>query len=95
MNMKTLFISALLLILNFNLYSQSNNLFKVYPNPVTTELKINSSEQIVKIEIYNILGAIELTTNQNAINVQELKPGIYFAKAYSSKGIAIQKFIKQ
>jgi PKD repeat protein len=78
---------------------------EVYPNPVKDILKINFGNPVegtILIEILNIAGQVtysqELTTdgfNQTAINVQHLKPGIYFLKVINGNyPFADRKFIK-
>ena len=86
--------------------SLSNNeiekdIFKVYPNPVSSTLFIKESNNnlISKIKIYNQFGQeIKLvnTDFKNGINVSELSNGIYFAQISSQNNSenSIIKFIK-
>jgi PKD repeat protein len=78
---------------------------EVYPNPVKEMLKINFGNPVegnLNIEIMNIAGqrvfAQQLKTdglNQAAINVQNLKSGIYFLRLTNGKYlITDRKFIK-
>jgi len=78
---------------------------EVYPNPVKDILKINFGHPVegtIDIEIMNIAGQIaysqQLITDgfsQTAINVQHLKPGIYFLRVINgSFPFTGRKFIK-
>jgi hypothetical protein len=77
----------------------------IYPNPVKDILKINFGNPVegtILIEIMNIAGqraySQRMTTDgfsQTAINVQQLKPGIYFLKVINGgEPFADRKFIK-
>lgn len=74
---------------------QYNILFDMYPNPAKNELHIINKELISKLEIYNIEGQLQFSTINSIINISDLKPGVYFIKAFSVKGIVSQKFIKE
>ena len=78
---------------------------EVYPNPVKNILKINFGNPVegtIHVEIMNIDGQLtysqQITTDgfsQTAINVQHLKPGIYFLRVLNgSNPFADRKFIK-
>lgn len=77
----------------------------IYPNPVKDILKINFGNPVegsILIEIMNIAGQLvysqQMTIDgfsQTAINVQQLKPGIYFLRVINGgKPFADRKFIK-
>ncbi|NEN24927.1 T9SS type A sorting domain-containing protein [Cryomorpha ignava] len=74
--------------------SHSNQLIEIYPNPAADELHIINKEQLSKIEIYNSLGQLQLTTTQALIDISILKSGVYILKAWSEKSYASQKFMK-
>jgi PKD repeat protein len=78
---------------------------KIYPNPVNEMLKINFGNPVqgkLLIEIMNIAGQIAYTQELNtegfshaAVNVQQLKAGIYFLRISNGKlPVADRKFIK-
>jgi hypothetical protein len=73
----------------------SNKLFDMYPNPATDVLNIINKELISKIEIYDVVGKLQLTTVTSAIDISALKKGIFLVKAYSKNGTVTQKFIKK
>ena len=68
---------------------------KLFPNPTFNNLKITSSFEIHKIELFTINGKkIKLKDNLNNINVAHLPPGLYFLKIYSEQKIIKRSFIK-
>lgn len=71
------------------------NLFDLYPNPATNILTIVNKEIISNIEVYNVSGQLQFTTVQSTIDISHLSAGVYFIKAYSTKGTTTAKFIKQ
>ena len=70
---------------------------KIYPNPVSDILSVESKLALKKIEIYSILGqkVKEINSDFNSISTNQLSNGIFLIKIYSEKGIAVRKLIKQ
>ncbi len=70
---------------------------KLYPNPVSDILSVESKLALKKIEIYSILGqkVKEINSDFNSISTNQLSRGIFLIKIYSEKGIAVRKLIKQ
>ena len=71
--------------------------FVVQPNPTTGALRLDTSIRIEKIEVYDNLGhLLQANSLQNqALNIGNLPAGIYFLKAFSKTGVAVQKIVKQ
>ena len=73
--------------------------FKLYPNPASSELTIESKSTISSYGITNMLG--QEVVNKNAANAVEtieignLQPGIYFLKVVSDGNFSTQRFIKK
>ncbi len=69
----------------------------VYPNPITSEVVIKSSQQI-NIFIFDLLGKLVYqSTNENtlhSISTAEWTNGIYNYRAYSKDGMSTGKLIK-
>ncbi|MFI5196461.1 MAG: T9SS type A sorting domain-containing protein [Chitinophagales bacterium] len=69
---------------------------KVYPNPATTEITIEASEQVTAIAISNLVGQTIYTQTCNAknieVNIANLPSGIYFVKV---NGTVVRKFVKE
>ncbi|MFY7670833.1 T9SS type A sorting domain-containing protein [Tenacibaculum sp. MEBiC06402] len=74
----------------------SSNEFKIYPNPTSSVLNINSNYTINKIEVYSVLGKQLLTqNNKNHIDVSTLSKGVYFMHVFiENKNTIKYKFVK-
>ncbi|MDD3743325.1 MAG: T9SS type A sorting domain-containing protein [Lentimicrobiaceae bacterium] len=74
---------------------------KMYPNPVSNELIINSSNIVKEVTITSMLGKMIYTGQLNkngdtVINTGELSSGLYFVTFYGNDGSrAVQKLVKQ
>ena len=79
---------------NISATNLSNNLFDMYPNPATDQIKIINKKTILSIEVVNTQGQILITTKKSSIDISALASGIYFIKAYSNDGVASERFIK-
>ncbi|WP_299212729.1 T9SS type A sorting domain-containing protein [uncultured Aquimarina sp.] len=73
----------------------------IFPNPVSDQFVITSSDKIQKVQIYNALGKLVATENLNNktnpskhINVSFLTKGIYIVKVFTEYGTYSQKLIK-
>ena len=72
---------------------------KLYPNPVSSKLMIESEEKLLSYQITSLkgdlLGAGQLNAGQRQlISVDHLKQGMYFIHIQSSKGYQTLQFIK-
>jgi Secretion system C-terminal sorting domain len=71
-------------ITGFNEHNSILNRIKIYPNPFSSKLEIQSSEKLRQIIIYDLLGETvyqkEFTTNktEEELNLSFLQLGIYF-----------------
>jgi uncharacterized delta-60 repeat protein len=69
-----------------------------YPNPVKDYYSISNTENITKIELFNILGQLQYSNNYDKNNVEidftSLQSGLYFAKIYADNKSAVIKIIK-
>tara|TARA_B100000287_G_C19978830_1_gene521614 strand:- start:32 stop:514 length:483 start_codon:yes stop_codon:yes gene_type:complete len=72
------------------------NEIRLYPNPVTNILNINTDKEISKIEIFDALGRIILSKsdNTNTIDVSELENGIYSIAIIFNSNKIIKRFSK-
>lgn len=60
----------------------------VFPNPTTTYINIETGLKVMKIEILNLSGQVELISNhQNLINTSALTKGFYICKITTENGI--------
>lgn len=63
----------------------------IYPNPVNDKIFIESSENIKVIQVYDLLGKLELETTQKIIELNHLVQGVYILKVIHRDG-AIRNF---
>ena len=79
--------------------SAGSNRIELFPNPAKTILNINSKEFVSQVEIYSLTGArvkdIKPSSKKIKLSISDLKPGIYFVKVYSEKGITTSKLVVQ
>ncbi len=74
--------------------------FTVYPNPVKSELNINTQGQnINNITVFSAIGKTEnqLSKNNssNTLDVSRLNNGVYFIKIETDKKTEVKKFVKK
>ncbi|MCG2792143.1 MAG: T9SS type A sorting domain-containing protein [Weeksellaceae bacterium] len=74
----------------------SKNKLSVYPNPTSDYLKINSSEKISSVLVYDLSGKnIPVQFDGQAVNVQPLAKGTYMISIKIGTEVNVQKFIKK
>lgn len=72
------------------------NSYKLYPNPTNGILKIQSSEEIENISIYNQLGQLIKSQKATEIDLTDATMGMYLVKIKFENGqSAVQKIIKK
>ena len=83
-------------IISSNTNIDFTNTMKVYPNPVTNHLTIESTSEIESLEIYDTNGRKILgqKSNDNSIDVSHLSAGSYIIRCITDQGIEISPFIK-
>ncbi len=69
--------------------------FKLYPNPVKTQftIELDSSVQLEKVSIYNLLGQAVLTSEEHIINTSKLASGSYIVEITTNQGKGAEKLI--
>ena len=82
-------------VVNFNCGASPK--IAMYPNPVKDMLHLKSDNSISKVEIFSTNGLLVMKddSENDIIDMNELKSGMYFIRVYSSEGVAVMKFIKQ
>lgn len=70
--------------------------FNFYPNPIEDYLHIVTNENINKIEVYNIMGALVLEEMQisDKIDLSQLNGGVYFVRINTDKGTIVKRIVK-
>ncbi|XOV66494.1 MAG: T9SS type A sorting domain-containing protein [Fluviicola sp.] len=71
---------------------------KVYPNPAKDQLKIKASENINRVDIVSVSGAIvksvELfNTSETTVNVSDVTNGVYLANIYTENEKIVKRMI--
>ena len=83
-----------------SIFTQPNEFtYSMYPNPVVTMLNINNTNDVSKVNIYDVNGRLVQTMDvfaqQNiTLNVAELQTGVYFVNVYNKTGVQTAKFVK-
>ena len=75
----------------------------LYPNPAKNEVNLvyNEASDVKNIAVYNIIGKVmavyKVGSTSANLDLNNMPPGIYFAKLYSSAGnvVATRKFTKK
>ncbi len=69
---------------------------KIFPNPVKNNIFIESKEEVIKIEVYNLLGKKVLEKeNSNFVDLSLLKPNMYLIKVHSAYLSSVKRIIKK
>ncbi|MFY1045632.1 T9SS type A sorting domain-containing protein [Chryseobacterium sp. GP-SGM7] len=69
--------------------------FKIYPNPVTDFIVIETKDDIKNINIYSISGQKVMNTLHKKINIQSFPSGVYFVEIKTYKSTTTHKIIKK
>ena len=84
-------------ILSTTTFNELDINLKVYPNPASNQILIDSNNQYIRVLIIDVMGKIVkiVTPSDNIIDVSGLIKGVYFLKIETSKGVLSTKFIKE
>lgn len=67
---------------------------KIYPNPVNDVINITATQNINKVEIYDILGKLVLETiHTNQIKISQLTQGLYLMKIHANNEAITKKIV--
>ncbi|MFY7860751.1 MAG: T9SS type A sorting domain-containing protein [Chitinophagales bacterium] len=68
---------------------------RVYPQPIKGITKVTSDLEVLRVEVYNILGSKVLDRNgEGDLDFSNLQPGYYIVKASTEKGELIKRVQK-
>ncbi|WP_418638288.1 LamG-like jellyroll fold domain-containing protein [Winogradskyella sp.] len=74
----------------------SENDIKLYPNPTTSILNIEMTQNLKQVSIYSVLGAEVLRTQNETIDVSGLSNGIFLIKIEDETGnVTTKRFVKK
>jgi hypothetical protein len=69
--------------------------FKLYPNPASNEftIELGNSTTLEKVNIFNNIGQLVLSSNESRIKTTSLAKGIYLVKVTTNEGTSAKKII--
>lgn len=78
-----------------NTHQLTKESIKIYPNPTSDLIQIQSELVISKIDVVNMFGQVISTTHlSTSVDLSQVPTGIYFLKIYSGKQSYLKKVIK-
>ncbi len=81
-------------ILSVDLFE--TNRFRIFPNPASTQLNIETDVSFSKLTIYNLQGKKLLESAHASVNIEGLSKGIYLIKVEGENNkIVTERFIKE
>jgi Leucine-rich repeat (LRR) protein len=66
----------------------------IHPNPASSQITIDTDEQIETIMIFNMYGSFVQQESTATFSIEELSLGVYFANVQTSAGMACVRFVK-
>jgi hypothetical protein len=74
--------------------------YQVFPNPFTNNIQIISSEQMIELSVYDMVGKkiwqkTTANTNAETIDLGALNVGVYLLKIKTPEGLMTHKLVKQ
>jgi hypothetical protein len=70
------------------------NTVSIYPNPTKDKIQINSKTEILKVEVFNILGNKIIEFNDSKLELGQFQNGMYLLKIHTNKSIVSKRIIK-
>lgn len=78
--------------------AELSNAVKLYPNPATSTISIDTKLTLDTVEIYNVLGKqvmqIQAVSNQT-IPIEALQSGVYIMKIHANHASVTKRFVKK
>lgn len=83
--------------LSISEYFLTSDFIQIYPNPTSGIIKLKDviNKDIQYIKVVDLLGKIYKTSSNNSIDIEDLKPGVYFLKIKIQDKILKRKIIKE
>lgn len=69
--------------------------FRIYPNPTSDFIQIESSEKVKEVNIFSALGQKVMTSQTTKINVKSLDTGVYWMEIKTTNSSTIHKIVKK
>nr|WP_294936310.1 T9SS type A sorting domain-containing protein [uncultured Flavobacterium sp.] len=74
----------------------ATTIFRMYPNPVTSILNVQSEELVNRMEVYSLEGQLVKESAENKMDVSNLQSGFYIIKVITDDNkTGVGKFIKK
>ena len=67
----------------------------VYPNPTSSQITIDTDEQVEEVTVLNTYGSIVLTSNSKSFSIENLTTGVYIMNIKTESGIVRSRFVKK
>ncbi len=68
----------------------------IYPNPISSQLKIESGElRVNNVQLLDIAGKLVFEIQQTKFDIGHLPKGVYSVKIFTDKGVVLRKIVKQ
>lgn len=80
---------------DLNQITNNSNHMILFPNPSSSNLTIQTIEEIKAVYIFNTLGDLVQTEKTNSFSVEQLSSGIYMIHVKTENGIATLRLIKE
>ncbi|MBN2236932.1 MAG: T9SS type A sorting domain-containing protein [Bacteroidales bacterium] len=70
---------------------------KIYPNPVTTHVKISMVEKIERVDVYSISGVLikSIMSNCESVDISDLSHGSYVLKVFTEQNVFSKVILKK
>jgi Leucine-rich repeat (LRR) protein len=82
--------------ISLNTESFESTYTNIYPNPASNYISIETPLEVIKVELYNILGKLVLNENTpNKINISNFPNGLYIIKIHTTESIVSKKILKK
>jgi hypothetical protein len=80
---------------NFSLPEVTNIPIKLYPNPTSGLLRLESPQPWQKVEVVDVLGNLLITQQEDELNLAKLPAGMYLVKVYFEEGVVVERVVKE
>lgn len=78
-----------------NNITNSNNAMTLFPNPSSSNITVQTDEEIQSISIFNALGDLVQTEKAKTFSIEKLSSGMYIMHAKTEKGMSTIRFVKE
>ena len=78
-----------------NTLTEKQQEFKVFPNPFTSLITVNSDVEIEQLELISLSGKTVAISANSSIEINELPSGIYLLRISTEKSVYVKKVVKK